>query len=217
MGNTALILVDIQNDFMPDGSLPTRDGYQVVPVANALQPYFDLIVATKDWHPPDHVSFASQHEGKQPFQVIKVGELDQTLWPDHCVQQSEGAELVRGLDTSRVQKVFEKGTDPQIDSYSGFFDNAHQRSTGLGDWLREQGVTDVYLVGVATDVCVKFTALDARQLGFETHVVEDGVRGVEAQPGDSAKALEEMKRAGAHLLTSDDIIRASKQDTHAQA
>lgn len=207
--NEALILVDIQKDFMPDGPLPTVDGYEVVPVANRLIPKFEIVAATQDWHPPDHVSFASNHEGRQPHDVIDAPRgLKQELWPDHCVQGSEGADFVEGLDAGRVDRVFRKGTDPEIDSYSGFFDNGHEKKTGLGDWLKERGVTDVYLVGVATDVCVKFTALDARELGFETHVIEDGTRGVEGRPGDVARALDEMREAGCQVVRSEQVQAA---------
>ncbi|MFW5875926.1 MAG: bifunctional nicotinamidase/pyrazinamidase [Myxococcota bacterium] len=205
----ALILVDIQKDFMPDGPLPTAGGYEVVPVANRLIPQFEIVAATQDWHPPDHVSFASNHEGKQPHDVIDAPRgLKQELWPDHCIRESEGAEFVEGLDIERIDRVFRKGTDPEIDSYSGFFDNGHEKKTGLGDWLKEREVTDVYLVGVATDVCVKFTALDARQLGFETYVVEDGTRGVEGRPGDIARALDEMRRAGCRIVRSEQVRAA---------
>jgi len=202
----ALILVDIQNDFLPGGALAVPDGDEVIPVANRLQPHFDLVVATQDWHPPDHGSFASNHEGKEPGDRIELAGLEQILWPDHCIQGSGGAEFAADFDRSRVEKVFQKGIDPEIDSYSTFFDNAHRRSTGLTDFLRERGVDEVYLVGLATDYCVKFSALDALGEGFETWVVEDGVRGVDLEEGDSEKALEEMREAGAKLVRSTDLL-----------
>lgn len=206
MAKKALVLVDIQKCFMPDGPLPTQDGYAVVPVANRLAPRFEVVAATQDWHPPDHVSFASNHAGKKPFEKIEAPYgLEQVLWPDHCVQGTKGAELVDDLDLRPVKAIFRKGTDREIDSYSGFFDNGHRRKTGLGDWLKGLEVTHVYLVGVATDVCVKLTALDARELGFETFVVEDGTRGVEAQEGDIARALKEMREAGCHVVQSADV------------
>lgn len=204
----ALILVDIQNDFMPSGALPAPEGDAVVPVANRLMRAFDLVVASQDWHPPDHGSFASQHEGKKPGDVIELDGLRQELWPDHCVQESKGAEFHPDLDTSGISRVFHKGTDRRIDSYSAFFDNAHRKATGLGDFLKEQGVREVYLVGVATDYCVKFTALDACELSFTTYVVEDGCRGIEQEPGDIAKAIGEMKEAGAKMTTSDKVADA---------
>ena len=183
----ALILVDIQNDFCPGGSLAVREGDRIVPIVNELQKRFDLVVATKDWHPPGHSSFES-------------------LWPPHCVQGTGGAEFVAALDTSRIAHVFLKGTDPAVDSYSGFFDNEHKLSTGLGDWLRAQGVTRVTVVGLATDYCVKFTALDALRLGFETTVVRDACRGVEVNAGDTERAVEEMSAAGARVVESREIL-----------
>lgn len=198
----ALILVDIQNDFMPTGSLPVAQGDEVVPVANRMQRFFELVVATQDWHPPDHGSFASNHPGRKPGDMWKLGGLPQVLWPDHCVQHSPGAEFHRDLDRTRVARVFHKGVDADIDSYSGFFDNGHRRSTGLGEYLREQAVTDVYILGLATDYCVKYSALDALKLGFTTHVIEDGCRGVELHPGDGQAAIEEMRAAGVEITTS---------------
>jgi nicotinamidase/pyrazinamidase len=201
----ALILVDIQNDFIPGGSLAVAQGDEVVPVANRMEAAFELVVATQDWHPANHGSFASNHDGHKPGDMIELGGMPQVLWPDHCVQGSRGAELHRDLDRSRVVRVFRKGIDPGIDSYSAFFDNAHLRATGLGDYLRGEGVTDVYLLGLATDYCVKFSALDALQLGFATHVIEDGCRGVELHPGDTAQAIKEMRSAGADITNSGEI------------
>jgi nicotinamidase/pyrazinamidase len=192
----ALILVDIQNDFCPGGSLAVAEGDRVVPVANELQQHFDLVVATRDWHPPGHASFVA-------------------LWPPHCVQGTAGAEFHPALDTRRVAHVFLKGTDPAVDSYSGFFDNEHKLSTGLGDYLRAQGATNVFICGLATDYCVKFTALDALRLGFDTTVVIDACRGVEVNAGDTARAVAEMRAAGAHVVESRDVLasrpRASKR------
>ncbi|MFZ2492249.1 MAG: bifunctional nicotinamidase/pyrazinamidase [Thermoanaerobaculia bacterium] len=202
----ALILVDIQYDFLPGGALAVAEGDAVVPVVNRLQPQFDLVVATQDWHPPDHGSFASNHPGRKPGEMSELGGLPQVLWPDHCVQGTHGAELHRELDLRFVAEVFRKGTDPEIDSYSGFFDNGHRKATGLGDFLRDAGVTDVYLVGLATDYCVKWSALDAIQLGFATHVVEDGCRGVELKPGDVAAAIAEVRQAGAKIVRSAELI-----------
>jgi nicotinamidase/pyrazinamidase len=197
----ALILVDIQYDFCPGGSLAVPDGDAVVPVANRLQTQFDLVVATQDWHPRGHGSFASSH-GKPVYTVIEIHGAPQTLWPDHCVQGTHGAALVSALDRARIARVFQKGTDPEIDSYSGFLDADHKHSTGLADYLRERGVDEVHLAGLATDYCVKYTALDAVQLGFRTTVIEVGCRGVNLNPGDSEKALEEMKAAGVLLSPS---------------
>ena len=185
---TALILVDIQNDFCPGGSLAVREGDQIVPIVNELQKHFDLVIATKDWHPIGHASF-------------------ETLWPPHCVQGTPGAEFVPALDTTRITRTFLKGTDMEVDSYSGFFDNEHRRATGLGDYLKAQGVTDVVITGLATDYCVKFTALDALQLGFRTVVVRDACRGVEVNPGDTERALAEMREAGAEIVESRELLK----------
>jgi len=160
----ALILVDIQNDFV-SGSLAVKNGGEVVPVANMLVGKFGLVVSTQDWHPADHKSFASQNEGVSVGQQFELNGLPQTAWPDHCVQQSAGAEFVDQLDAAAKENVFRKGTNPEIDSYSGFFDNDHRQATGLGDFLKSKSVTEVFVMGLATDYCVKFTALDAIGLG----------------------------------------------------
>lgn len=199
----ALILVDLQNDFMPGGALAVPEGDQVVPVANRLIPQFDLVVATADWHPADHCSFVSNHRDHEIGEVIKVNGLVQILWPVHCVEETSGAELHSDLDQSEIHHITHKGTDPQLDSYSGFFDNGHVQSTGLGDYLKSQGVDRVAILGLALDYCVKFTALDALQLGFETVLIQDGCRAVNLQPGDDQKALEELKSKGAKIITSD--------------
>ncbi|MCG8404794.1 MAG: bifunctional nicotinamidase/pyrazinamidase [Phycisphaerales bacterium] len=199
----ALILVDLQNDFVPGGALAVPDGDAVVPVANRVQSRFDLVVATQDWHPPDHGSFATNHEGKRPGDVVDLNGLQQILWPVHCVQNTPGAELLSGLDTRRIARVFTKGTDTGIDSYSAFFDNDHRKATGLGDELKDRGVSRIYVMGLATDYCVKFTALDARSLGFETFLIDDGCRGVGLKPGDIEAAIEEMKSSGVMLVKSE--------------
>jgi len=192
----ALVLVDIQNDFMPFGSLPVRKGDEVVPVANELAARFDFVVATQDWHPASHGSFASAHSGYAPGDHVELGGVDQVLWPDHCVQGSPGASFHSGLDVARISAVVRKGTDPGIDSYSGFFDNGHRKDTGLHEVLDERGVEEVWLVGLATDYCVKATALDAITLGYRVVVVEEGVRPVDISPGDGAAAVDEMRHAG---------------------
>jgi nicotinamidase/pyrazinamidase len=200
-----LILVDIQNDFLPGGALAVPRGDQVVPVANRLQPRFDLVVATQDWHPPGHGSFASRHPGKKPGDLAELGGLPQVLWPDHCVQGSPGAAFAPGLEMDRVETIFRKGTDRAIDSYSGFFDNGQRKSTGLGDYLKGRGADELFVLGLATDYCVKFTALDARRLGFSVFLVEDGCRGVELESGDVARAVEEMRAAGVQVVRSADL------------
>lgn len=192
----ALILVDLQNDFMPTGALPVPHGDEVVPVASGLLPKFDLVVATQDWHPATHGSFASNQPGHKPGELIDLHGLTQMLWPDHCVQGTSGAEFAKGIDPRRITKVFQKGTDPAVDSYSGFFDNGHRKATGMADYLKAQGVDEVFVLGLATDYCVKFTALDAVHEGFKTAFVEDASRGVNLRPEDSAKAIAEMRAAG---------------------
>jgi len=202
----ALIIIDIQNDFCPGGSLPVNDGDQVVPVINELQPLFPLVLATQDWHPADHGSFAPNHPGKKPGDIIELQGIEQILWPTHCVQESKGAEFHQALQTTRIKKIFRKGSEKNIDSYSTFFDNGHLRNTGLGDYLKENGVTDVYLAGLATDYCVKYSALDAREFGFNTWVIIDGCRGVNLQEGDSKKAVKEMEAAGVNIILSAELF-----------
>ncbi|HYM60024.1 MAG TPA: bifunctional nicotinamidase/pyrazinamidase [Thermoanaerobaculia bacterium] len=204
---SALVLVDLQYDFMPGGALAVSVGDRVVPVANELSAHFDLVVATQDWHPRDHGSFASNHAGKKPGDMIELGGVPQVLWPDHCVQGSPGAELHRDFDRRRVKQIFRKGTDREIDSYSGFYDNGHRKATGMGEFLKSEGVTDVYIAGLATDYCVKFTALDGIRLGFRVHVIEDGCRGVNLSPGDSVRAIEELRGAGVEILQSEILAR----------
>ncbi len=199
----ALILVDLQNDFLPAGALPVPEGDQVIPLANQIQPRFDLVVATQDWHPSNHASFAASHSGKVPGDMIDLNGLQQTLWPVHCVQNTIGSAFATNLDISRVRKVFRKGMDREIDSYSGFFDNGHRKSTGLDFYLKQAGVTETFVLGLATDYCVKFTALDALELGFATYVLVDACRGIDLQTGDVATALHDMATAGVQIITCD--------------
>jgi nicotinamidase/pyrazinamidase len=205
MNGKTLILVDIQNDFMPWGALPVAEGDLIVPLVNALQEKFELIVATQDWHPPDHGSFASNHPGRQPGEVIDLHGIDQILWPDHCVQESEGAEFHRDLDMSRVAQIIRKGTDPAIDSYSGFFDNGHRKATGLDAWLKQQGAQELWVAGLATDYCVRFTVIDALALGYKVHLVRDACRGVNLKAGDVEGAIREMTAAGAAVVDSTQV------------
>jgi len=201
----ALILTDLQNDFCPGGALAVPEGDQVVPAANRLQRQFELVVATQDWHPPDHGSFAANHPGKKPGEQIELAGLPQILWPVHCVQNTPGAAFHPQLDQSHIARVFRKGTDPEIDTYSGFFDNGHRKSTGLADYLKAAGAVEVYICGLTTDYCVKFTALDAVGLGFKTFVVADACRGVNLHPGDVNKAIAEMRAEGVELVHSGDV------------
>lgn len=205
--NAALIMVDLQNDFCEGGALEVSGGSSVIPLANQLQPYFRLVVATQDWHPADHTSFASNHPGHGISDAIRIGHVLQILWPDHCIQGGHGAEFYPDLNISRVDKIIHKGTDSSIDSYSAFFDNEHLRSTGLGDYLHEHNIHDVYILGLATDYCVKYSALDAKQLGFNVYVIEDACRGVDLAEGDVVSALDEMRASGIHVITSDVIMK----------
>lgn len=208
----ALIVVDLQNDFMPGGALAVPHGDEVVAVANRLMPMFDVVAASQDWHPPDHGSFASQHKGCKPGDFVELGGLRQVLWPNHCVQDTRGAAFHDDLNTSAITEVFQKGIDPEIDSYSVFFDNAHRRSTGLGDYLRGNSVDEVFLLGLATDYCVKFSALDALGEGFRTAVILDGCRGIDLKPGDVESALDEMQKAGAQVVTSEKVSASLSKD-----
>ena len=201
----AIILVDIQNDFCPGGALPVKEGDAVVNVANQVMSQFELVVATQDWHPSDHKSFASQHPGLNVGEQFTLGDLPQIAWPDHCVQGTTGAEFHPKLDVESVHQVFQKGTDTEIDSYSGFFDNGHKRATGMGDFLLDQGVQEVYVLGLATDYCVKFTALDAIDLGLKTNLIVDGCRGVDLKAGDVDAAILEMKSSGVVVMSSEEL------------
>ncbi len=201
----ALIITDIQNDFCPGGALAIREGDKIVPLINQLQPRFDLIVATQDWHPQGHGSFAANHPGKEVGEVIELNGMPQILWPVHCVENTQGADFHPGLDRGRIARVFHKGADPDIDSYSGFFDNGHRKSTGLGEYLKEQGADEIYLCGLATDYCVKFTALDAVDLGFKTNVIEDACRGVNLHLGDAERVIEEMRAKGVKVLSTNRV------------
>ncbi len=174
----ALIVVDVQNDFVPGGALAVNGGDEVIPVINELQPHFDLVVATQDWHPRNHKSFASNHPKRVPFETIDLNGLEQVLWPDHCIQGTSGAEFHPDLDTIRFEAIFRKGTDPEIDSYSGLYDNGRRKSTGLSGYLRERNVSKVFVCGLAADYCVYFTAKDLLTEGFKTFFIEDATRAI---------------------------------------
>ncbi len=198
----ALIVVDVQNDFCPGGALPVPEGDRVVPAINRIQPAFDLVVATQDWHPPNHGSFAASHPGRRPGEEIELAGLPQVLWPVHCVQDTPGAEFHPGLDRSRIARVFRKGVDANVDSYSGFFDNGRRRSTGLDAYLAARSVRTLYICGLATDYCVKATALDALSLGLAVRLIDDACRGVELRGGDVRRAIEQLQRDGALVVSS---------------
>ncbi len=197
----ALLVVDTQNDFCPGGALAVPEGDQVVPVINRLMDKFDNIINTQDWHPAGHHSFASSHEGKDPFDTVEMHYGTQVLWPDHCVQGSEGAAFHPDLDLQPSQMIIRKGFRKNIDSYSAFYENDHQTVTGLAGYLRERGIETLYITGLAADFCVKWTVLDARKEGFQVYVVEDAVRGLDVD-GSLAEAWREMKEAGAKITSS---------------
>ncbi len=200
--SSALILVDLQNDFCAGGSLAVPDADAVISVANRMMPHFSTVVATRDAHPTNHGSFAANQSGVDVGQVFQLDGLPQIAWPVHCVKDSPGAELHKELNPSRITKTFFKGTDPQIDSYSAFFDNGHRKSTGLAEWLREQKIENLYVMGVATDYCVKFTVLDALKEGFSVWLLEDGSRAVNLHSQDGDQAITEMRAAGATIIWS---------------
>ena len=203
--NKALILVDLQNDFCSGGSLAVPDADSIISMANQLQAQFNFIIATKDWHPATHSSFAINHPDKKIGDIVHVNSIEQILWPVHCVQNSFGAEFHPQLETFLIQKIFYKGIDPFIDSYSAFFDNAHQRSTGLAEYLHSCAIQSIYIMGLATDYCVKYTCLDAVSLGFDTYLIADACRGVELNEGDMQRALDEMKTNQVKIIHSQDI------------
>lgn len=205
---TALLLVDLQNDFLPGGSLAIPKGNKIFPVINELLKYsFDFIVAIKDWHPAQHKSFAVNHREKKIGEHILLEGIDQILWPVHCVQNSPGADFSPLLDTRNIQKIFFKGIEENIDSYSTFFDNMHRRSTGLEEFLKESNVSRIFIAGLATDYCVKYSVMEALTLGFDTVVIEDACVGINLHPTDSAIAFEEMKKAGAKIIHAKEIFR----------
>ncbi len=194
-----LIIVDVQRDFLPGGPLGVPRGDEVVPVLSQLANEVDAVVATRDWHPRDHVSFAETHAGRSPGERIEHEGLEQVLWPVHCVQETPGADFADGLVLPPETIVVDKGVDPGVDSYSAFFDNAGRRGTGLAERLAAMRPTEVLVGGLATDYCVLATVLDARRLGHEVRVVAEGCRGVDLVPGDAAAAFERMRAAGARL------------------
>jgi nicotinamidase/pyrazinamidase len=200
----ALIVVDVQNCFVPGGSLAVTNGDQIIPLVNALARRFDNVILTQDWHTPGHISFASAHPGKKPFETVELPYGTQVLWPDHCVQGTEGADLVKGLSVPNAQLVIRKGFNRNVDSYSAFIEADKKTRTGLDGYLKTRGVKSVYVCGLATDFCVAWTALDARNLGFDAAVIEDACRGIDTQ-GSLAKAWEMMKTAGVRRMQSSDL------------
>lgn len=199
----ALIIVDVQNDFLPGGALEVKNGDAVIPVINRLQENFDLVVATQDWHPADHKSFASAHPGKKKFDEILLNGLSQVLWPDHCVQQTAGAEFSKLLYTKKVEAIFRKGMDKNIDSYSGFFDNGKMKATGMGDYLKGRGIREVFVTGLAGDYCVNFTAVDAIELGFKSTIISDATMPIDMK--NFKKSMQDFLAKGGKVITSSEV------------
>lgn len=201
----ALILVDIQNDFVPGGALAVPAGNEIIPLVNALQNSFDLVIATQDWHPQNHKSFASAHDDKRPLEKIVLHGLDQVLWPDHCIQGTVGAQFHNALNTNKVEAIFRKGMDPEIDSYSGFYDNGYKKNTGLAGYLRERKVQKVFVCGLAGDYCVFYTAKDALKENFETYIIDDATRPIDHN--GFTKAKNEILTSGGQIINSNTLHR----------
>ncbi|WP_085709999.1 MULTISPECIES: bifunctional nicotinamidase/pyrazinamidase [unclassified Pseudomonas] len=202
---TALLVIDVQNDFIPGGQLAVPEGDLIVPLINRLAEHFKQVVIAQDWHPAGHASFASSHPGRQPYEVIQLPYGEQTLWPDHCIQGSRGAEFHSGLDLPHAQLIIRKGCNPDIDSYSAFLEADRTTTTGLTGYLKERGIDTVYMVGLALDFCVMFSALDARAAGFNTFVVLDACRAIDMN-GSLASAIERMQVAGVGLIQSTELL-----------
>jgi len=196
----ALLLIDIQYDFLPGGALAVPDGDAIIPIVDRIQDRFDLVVATQDWHPQGHKSFASSHDGKKVFEQAELHGLPQVLWPDHCVQGTHGADLSEAVNWNRTEAIFHKGTSLEIDSYSGFYDNGHLKATGLSQYLKGRNITDVYIAGLAADYCVYFTAKDALQEGFTTYVIEDATKAI-SEDG-FVQARKDLQERGGHVIQS---------------
>jgi nicotinamidase/pyrazinamidase len=207
--NDVLLIIDVQNDFCPGGALAVTDGDAVIPVIHRIAPQFEHIILTQDWHTLKHQSFASAHAGMHPFEQIEVGYGMQTLWPDHCVQGTHGAELHPDLQVTRAELILCKGFRPQIDSYSAFFENDKATATGLGGYLRERGFTRVFLAGLAYDYCVGYSALDARRLGFEAVIVRDACRAIDLN-GSVAQIEAKFGAAGVEVVKSGDLLNHSR-------
>jgi len=200
----ALIIIDIQNDFLPGGALPVNNGNDVIPVINKLQNHFDLVVATQDWHPADHKSFASMHAGKKVFDEILLDGMPQVLWPDHCVQETNGAQFSPLLRTKKIEAIFRKGMNKNIDSYSGFFDNGKIKATGMGAYLSGRDVSEIYVTGLAADYCVYFTASDGLELGFKSTIISDATLPIDKE--NFKRVMEKFISEGGRLIESKKIM-----------
>jgi nicotinamidase/pyrazinamidase len=199
-----LIIVDVQNDFLQGGRLEVPHSNLIVPVINRIQNCFDLKVATQDWHPKNHKSFASNHPGRKPFESIFHNGVQQTLWPDHCIQGSEGAAFHPDLETDNISAIFRKGMNPEIDSYSGFYDNSKQLSTGLSGYLKEKGTREIHFCGLAADICVYYTILDSIQQGFSATLIEDASCPLFHDKFDDIKC--ELAKLGVHIIMSRELL-----------
>lgn len=200
-----LIIIDLQNDFIPGGALAVPGGNEIIDLINKLQTEFDLVIATQDWHPEDHFSFAVTHPGKQEFEKIEMDGLEQVLWPVHCVQNTVGANFHPDLQTSRIETIFRKGTHAKIDSYSGFYDNAHLKSTGLSGYLKEKGATDLYFCGLAAEYCVYYSLKDALAEAFNATLIEDATRALDKSNFEKAK--KDILARGGRIISSTDLLK----------
>lgn len=204
VSRTALLVIDVQNDFIPGGQLPVPEGDLIVLLINRLGDRFKQVIITQDWHPPGHASFASSHPDREPYEVIELPYGPQTLWPDHCIRATAGAELHKDLNLPHAQLIIRKGCNPDIDSYSAFLEADRKTTTGLAGYLKERGIDTLYLVGLALDFCVMFSALDARAAGFNVFVVLDACRSIDLD-GSLAAAIEQMQVAGVDLVSADQV------------
>lgn len=202
--NEALIIVDIQNDFLPGGSLAVSGGDEIIPTINLIQNRFDLVVATQDWHPANHKSFASSHPNKEEYETMELNGLQQVLWPDHCVQGTEGAAFATELNSERIEAIFRKGMDLEIDSYSGFYDNGRRKRTGMGGYLKDRDIKTIYICGIAADFCVYYTAIDGLDLGFEVFIIEDASRAINIEGYEVA--MKDFKEKKGKLIRSTDLF-----------
>jgi nicotinamidase/pyrazinamidase len=198
-----LVIIDVQNDFLPGGPLEVPEGNKIIPVINKIENYFDLIVATQDWHPADHRSFASNHMYKKPYDRVFLRGTEQILWPDHCIQGSSGAELHKDIETKKIAAIFRKGMDPETDSYSGFYDNNHVLTTGLAGYLREKGTSEIHFCGLAADICVYYSILDSISEGFTAILVEDASRPLYPDKFDDVKC--ELAKLGVRIVSSNEL------------
>ncbi len=202
---SALIVIDVQNDFCPGGALEVKDGDRIVPVINKAIKHFNYVIATQDWHPEDHLSFASNHPGKKPLDVINIDGITQVLWPDHCIEGSKGADFHPDLNVAAFSLILRKGRNRRIDSYSAFYENDRKTKTGLAGFLRELRISNLFFCGLATDYCVYYSVKDALEAGFRCYVIDDGVKGVDFPPGNIEKAVEDMKNKGTVFISSGDL------------